>query len=228
MPAHKLPNKNFDWTPQLAYVVGLIATDGCLSNDKRHIIMRSNDLQLLNTFKVCLGLSNKIGTTNSGGFSKKQSYRVQFGNVQLYNWFLKIGLSPAKTHTIGMLDIPDKFFPDFLRGHLDGDGSVTTYTDYYNTKKNPKYVYERLWVRFISASRSHVEYLRKGISNLLGISGHMSQGKVYRDYQTDGIWTLKFAKKDSVKLLNWMYYNKNVPCLKRKRERAEKFLLAKA
>jgi hypothetical protein len=50
MSRHKLPDKNFDWSAELAYIIGLLTTDGNLSNDGRHIIMRSSDLQLLNTF----------------------------------------------------------------------------------------------------------------------------------------------------------------------------------
>jgi hypothetical protein len=131
---------------------------------------------------------------------------------------LKIGLFPAKTYTIGELKIPDEYFSDFLRGHLDGDGSVYTYQDYWNTFKNPKYVYTRLWVRFISASKSHVEWLRKNMQRLIGIDGHFSENKPTRPDQTTSIWQIKFAKKDSIKLLKWIYYKKNLPCLERKRK----------
>jgi len=45
-------------SPVLAYIVGLITTDGSLSKDKRHIIFTSSDLQLIKTFRKCLGLEN--------------------------------------------------------------------------------------------------------------------------------------------------------------------------
>jgi len=47
-----------------------------------------------------------------------------------------IGITPAKSHTINQIIIPEEFFRDFLRGHLDGDGSITVYMDKYNTYKN--------------------------------------------------------------------------------------------
>jgi len=224
MPKAKLPDKDFNWTPNLAYIIGLLTTDGNLSNDGRHMTMRSSDVQLLKTFKKCLSLSNPIKETFCDGWAKKPAYRVQFGNVQLYRWLLKIGLFPAKTYTIGKLNIPAKYFPDFLRGHLDGDGSITTYKDYWNTFKNPKYIYTRLWVKFISASNAHVKWLREKISALLSIRGHLSQGKIYRPYQTVGMSSLKFGKKESIKLLSWLYYRPDVPCLIRKRKIAEKFI----
>jgi len=224
MPKTKLPNKDFKWTSSLAYVVGLITTDGCLSNDGRHIIMRSCDVQLLKTFKNCLNLSNKISETFHNGWGKKRAYRIQFGNVQLYRWFLKIGLTPRKTYTIGELKIPSKYFQDFLRGHLDGDGSIWTYKDYYNTYKNPKYIYTRLYTKFISVSEKHISWLRKNIHKLLSIRGHLYERKPKRPDQTTSLWELKFAKNDSIKLLAWIYYDSDVPCLKRKREIAEKFI----
>ena len=224
MPKPKLPDKDFKWTPELAYAIGLITTDGCLSNDGRHIIMRSCDTQLLRTFKKCLNLSNRISETFHNGWCKKRAYRIQFSNVQFHRWLLKIGLSPRKTYTIGKLKIPNEYFPDFLRGHLDGDGYIQTYTDYYNTFKNPKYIYARLYTRFTSASKNHVDWIRENIRSLLSIRGHIYQRKPRRADQTTSLWEVKFAKKESIKLLSWLYHHPNVPCLVRKRKIAEKFL----
>jgi len=224
MPRKKLPDKNFKWTPELAYVIGLITTDGCLSNDGRHIIMRSSDIQLLKTFKDCLNLNNKISRSKNDGWATKPSYRVQFGNVQFYRWLLKIGLFPAKTYTIGKIKVPDKYLRDFLRGHLDGDGSIITYKDYWNTFKNPKYIYIRLYISFMSASKKHMLWLRESINRIISLKGSTEKRKPNRLYQTTSIYNLKFAKKESLKLLSWIYYNPEVPCLKRKRKIADKFI----
>ena len=132
MPKPKLPNRNFKWTPKLAYIICLLTTDGNLSKDGRHITMRSSEIQLLKTFKKCLDRSvghslYRIAQTKNDRWARRQPYRIQFSNVQLYRWLLKVGLFPAKTYTIGKLKIPKKYFRDFLRGHLDGDGSIVLY-----------------------------------------------------------------------------------------------------
>jgi len=220
----KLPKKEFKWSSKIAYAVGLLVTDGNLSGDGRHMTMRSSEVSQLRTFKKCLKLSNRIARSKNDGWGKNPSYRVQFGNVQFYRWLIKIGLFPNKTYTIGKIKLPSKYFRDFLRGHLDGDGTITTYKDYYNTFKNPKYIYTRLWVRFMSASKTHIEWIRENIFKLIHIKGHTAQAKIYRSYQTARMWHLKFGKKESTKLLSWIYYDKNVPCLKRKRDIAKKIL----
>ena len=187
MSRHKVSDKEFQWTPKLAYAVGLLVTDGNLSGDGRHINMRSSDKELLETFCKCLNLKNRIAQTHNDGWARKPAYRVQFGNVQLYRWLLRVGLFPNKTYTIGILNIPNDYFWDFLRGHLDGDGSITTYSDRWNTFKSPKYVYTRLWLRFISASREHVDWLQSRIFALSGTKGHRAQAKISRPYQRVGL-----------------------------------------
>ena len=220
MAKPKLPDKNFSWTAKLAYIVGLLVTDGCLSNDGRHIIMRSSEIKLLNTFKKCLNINNKIGKTRNGDIV---SYRVQFGDVQFYRWLLKIGLFPTKSYTIGKINIPNKHFRDFLRGHLDGDGNIQSYIDKYNSYRGRNYTANRLFVRFISASKTHINWLYKKIQNIVHIKGALIINKP-KKINNVPIWEIKFAKKESIKLLKWIYYRENLPCLKRKRDIAEKSL----
>jgi hypothetical protein len=223
MPRSKLPDINFKWTPELVYAIGLLTTDGCLSIGNQ-LEFNSQHKKLVKIFRECLNLKNKIGLKYDGSNSGRKYYRIQFRNAQFYRWLNKIGLTPRKTYTIGELKIPDRYFPDFLRGHLDGDGSITTYKDRWNTFKNPKYVYTRLWVRFISASKFHIRWLQRKINKLLGVKGHLWERKPERPDQTATIYGIKFAKKDSIRLLSWLYYNRKVPCLIRKRKIAEKFI----
>lgn len=178
--------------------------------------MRSSEVELLETFQKCLNLSNKIGSTEN-----QRCYRVQFSNVQLYNWLLKIGLFPAKTYTIGKIKIPDEFFRDFVRGHLDGDGNIRYYEDNYNLYKNRKYLNLRLFIKFVSASENHIRWLNKKISELANLKGAMFASKPSLANRVP-LWQIKFSKKESIKLLNWVYYKNNLPCLKRKRVIAEK------
>ena len=217
MPASKLPYKDFKWTPKLAYAVGLLTTDGNLSKDRRHITLTSADTQLLNTFMSCLNIKNQITSCYSG--SKKLHHRVQFGNVRLYKWLLKIGLTPNKSHTIGAIKIPKKFFRDFLRGHLDGDGSIVVYQDNYNSYKNKKYTNTRIYTKFISASQPHILWLHKMIRTCTSVKGTL-QHKESKKYDTR-MWAIHFAKYESLKLLKWLYYRPDLPTLNRKRAIAE-------
>jgi hypothetical protein len=129
---------------------------------------------------------------------------------------------PNKTRHLGKLSIPDKYFADFLRGHLDGGGSVFTYIDKYMEYKGKKYVYHRLYTHFISSSFKHIRWLRSKIKEILNIEGCLSS--YLRENRKFSLWQLRFAKKDSLKFLFWLYYKPNLPCLKRKQKIADRFL----
>ncbi len=109
------------WTPQLAYAVGLLATDGCLAGGKS-VAFKSKDLELVELLLASLGKRNRITPvrTRIGGVA----YLTQIGDVGFYRWLMTIGLSPRKSLTLGAIDVPDAFLLPLTRGLLDGDGSI--------------------------------------------------------------------------------------------------------
>lgn len=116
------------WSPEFAYAIGLIATDGNLSKDGRHMTLVSKDMEQIENFISCLGLrGQKIGEHMSG--LGKSALRIQFGDVLFHSFLRSIGLTPAKSKTIGPVDIPKKYFFDYLRGCFDGDGYSYSYWD---------------------------------------------------------------------------------------------------
>lgn len=211
--------RNSDWSSEMAYAVGLIASDGNLSGDGRHLSITSADYDLLETARTCLGLNVSITpTANSTG----QSYfRLQWGNRKFYDWLLGIGLMPAKSLRLSSLAIPADYMADFVRGCIDGDGSIRTYTDRYNTFKSEKYVYQRLYVSLVSGSRPFLEWLHAYLGNQLTIRGGIYESRRNRSIY----WRLKYMKNDSIRLLKWMYYDLDVPCLARKRDIARPYLM---
>ncbi len=190
------------WSANFAYAVGLIVADGCLSKDGRHIDFTSKDLDLIQTFLKILKLNNKIGEKKIRGNSRKY-YRVQFGNVKFYAFLLDIGLMPNKSKIIGELQIPDRYFSDFLRGFFDGDGG--TYS-YFDPRWKNSYM---LYTSFASGSLRYLEWLNLKISSLYGVEGRI--GGTF-----ENCYTLRYAKQGSLILIEKMYYKKGIPCLKRK------------
>lgn len=209
-PKRKVP---IVWSSNLGYAIGLIATDGSLSNDGRHIELTSKDRAQLETFMRCLDIKVKIGTKRSGS-TNAMTGRIQFGDVILYKFLLSIGLTPNKTRTIGLLNIPDKYFFDFLRGHHDGDGSFHSYWD---KRWKSSFMF---YLVFVSASKEHIDWIRSKLGHLLNVHGHITHGR------TASVYQLKYAKAESLKIIKNMYYSPTVPCLKRKRTKIFKALFA--
>jgi len=197
-----LERVNRTWSPELAYAIGLITTDGNLSPDGRHIILVSKDEKQLQNFMLCLGIKVKIGFKKDG-FSKKLYKVVQFSDVVFFNFLKGLGLSPNKSKTIGSVEIPRKYFFDFLRGAFDGDG---TFYSYFDSRWKNSFMF---YMNFISASIKHIQWLRNCLLNYLEVKGHINN--------VHGVYALKYAKREALKLIQSMYYKEDVICLSRKR-----------
>jgi hypothetical protein len=116
----------------------------------------------------------------------------------------KNGLSPNKTKKMGELEIPDKFFLDFLRGHFDGDGSCYSYWD---KRWKDSFMF---YMKFHTTSKAHILWLKSKIKELLDLDGNLgTSGK-------SPVYELKYAKNASRLLFFKMYYRKGLPCLERK------------
>jgi hypothetical protein len=203
----------------VAYALGLAATDGNLSGDGRHMSFVSKDRDLVETFVRCLTLATpvRILRTRAGGVF----YRVQWADRRVYRWLLAVGLMPAKSLRLGPLAIPDERFADFVRGCIDGDGSILVYADRYHATKKATYVYERLYVSLVSASLPFLEWIRTTVTRLANLRGRLHERRLPGRRPT---WTLRYAKAESIEMIRWMYYTPHVPCLARKRVTAERVL----
>jgi len=204
------PKRTYGWSPNIAYSVGLIASDGSLSKDGRHIDLTSVDVDQLENFSHALGREFRIGKKFNK--SKTPAYRIQFSDVAYYDFLLAVGLTPAKSLTITRLHIPDKYYADFLRGLFDGDGSCYAYMD---KRWRSSYMY---YITFTSASMDFIRFIQASNTRLIGV-GAGSVRKGVRAY------IIAYAKKDALKLFLYMHYHPDVICLQRKYNKLVSFTI---
>ncbi len=200
------------WSPQFAYAIGLIASDGNLSPDGRHIVFTSKDIELIELFQKALGTQGHIGRKSSGINKKKEYFVSQFSDVLFYDFLLSIGLTPNKSKTVGEIKIPPEYFFNFLLGSFDGDGC--TYS-YFDPRWKSSFMF---YTVFASASRKHILWIQEEIFNRLTIKGHITGGGRTEFFQ------LRYAKAESLLLLRAMYPEKKMLCLSRKRLKIEEML----
>ncbi len=208
-PQHKVA---LEWSPNFAYAVGLITTDGNLSSNGRTINFTSKDEELMDHIKLCLKVNNKVGRKGRGGSKDKKYYVIQIGDICFYRFLYDIGLMQKKSKVLGELSVPRRFFFDFLRGHFDGDG---TFYAYWDPRWRSSFVF---YTCFVSASKQHIEWLRESIDDRLSIRGHITKAK------NSVIYQLKYAKQDSLMLLRKLYPRVDTVCLQRKRLKIQKAL----
>jgi hypothetical protein len=203
--------RSYSWTPEIAYLTGMMAADGCLVNDNRHLNVTSKDYEVIETVQSILKMNVKVGIKISGFGT--EAYNLQFSNVALYDFLVGVGLSPAKSKTIGRLNVPAEFYADFLRGHFDGDGTVYGYWD---KRWRSSLMY---YTGYISASPVFLDWIR--IMNL-----ELAQTTPGKIKPGRGAQALTYAKADSQKLFSFMYYHDELPMLTRKYTKFIAFLRA--
>lgn len=195
------------WSPDFAYAIGLIASDGNLSPDGRHITFTSKDIELANLFRNALNIHVRLGKKAGRKEWEKKYHIVQFSDVLFYQFLLGIGITPNKSKTIGKIKVPPEYFFDFLRGSFDGDGSFYSYWD---SRWKSSFMF---YTVFVSASRRHIDWIQKELSTRLSVTGHITRDGKKSTCQ------LKYAKKESLKILEKVYYSGSVLCLSRKKRK---------
>ena len=191
-----------EWDKDFTYVVGLIATDGNLSPDGRHISLTSKDKELVLFVKKVLAPHAKIGMKKDRPGSPRRYYVVQWSSREQYQYFCSIGVTPKKSLTIKKVTVPDSLYSHFLRGVFDGDGSFYAY---YDKRWKNSYQY---YTVFASASEHFIKWLRATNNAFYSIKGHISRG--------GGMFQLRYGKNESAILLEHLYSQAPILFLQRK------------
>ena len=199
-PVARLTTLPLEWSDDMAYLVGLTATDGCLITGRRAINFKSGDRQLVETYLRLLGRTNRVKSqpTKQGGVA----YFTQFHDSALYGWFGSTGLTPRKSLTIGGLSVPDQFLIPLVRGLLDGDGSVINKVYRADTGRRSDYYWEYLITSFKSASRPHLEWLQTRLLRVTAQMGNLAEmkTKIPRPNRHP-FFELRYGKRSSLVLL---------------------------
>ena len=192
---NKIPQQFFNinerffskWSADMAYVLGLNATDGCITNAGT-IALCMNDWDLLAKVKKVMQSEHKITPSRH----QKGLYYFYFAREKLVMDLAKLGILPRKSLTIRFPEIPGEYLADFIRGVFDGDGSV------FFDKRRPFFP---LRSKFVSSSLDFVN----GLHNSLEFLG-MPKRTIYKQKTKNG-WSYSFIfdHKDSVKLFDTLY-----------------------
>lgn len=114
-------------TANKAYILGLIASDGCIYKRENHeglwqITLQLQDKEVLEEIKKEINAENPIKYNNN-------TATLTIVSQQMYNDLNKLGIIPRKTYNMNLqeliVNIPKYFRKDFIHGYFDGDGSIT-------------------------------------------------------------------------------------------------------
>lgn len=109
-------------TPSQAYWLGFLYADGALALDEKtfELGLQLGDLEHLEKFKTFLKFDGKI-------YTDSYRCRLMFRNRVIGNDLIALGCTPRKSKTLmfpSNKQVPKKLQRHFIRGYLDGDGSI--------------------------------------------------------------------------------------------------------
>ena len=203
-------NFNFfkTWSPKMSYVLGFIAADGniCHSGNAHTLHIACDDKDVIEKIKEALDYSGpihqKIRTLNS-----KTSYNLRICDKVIFDDLNKLGITERKSLTLSPI-VNKRFVTDFLRGYLDGDGTV-----YLRNTKYPS----KLGVVFYTASKYMAKFIHSNLQILLKNTKSSTIQSRLTKYKNP-YYSISLGHKASCELYSKLYKNTDL-CMSRKRDK---------
>jgi hypothetical protein len=190
------------------YLLGAWFSDGNVDVRSNRILPRisSCDLDWLSLIrdKICPEL--KIIHRRNG------CYDLNIYSTELGRWFISKGCKPNKSLTVELPTIPSLYLPDFLRGCIDGDGSI----GYYKHSKYNSF-YRRCYLcsgsaAFISSFANILDNRRLKYHKEI-LHPDMNKKNFIRK---NTFYKIILNGKNAVDFLQWIYYPSNPLAMPRK------------
>lgn len=194
--AYKINDVFFDtWSKNMAYILGLILTDGSLYENTVSIALKDSDI--LEKVKNALSSEHPIRK-----YQGRDIYIFSFGNLRISNRLKELGITAHKSLTVKFPNVPDAYLSHFIRGIFDGDGSI-----YYEKQRRGL----SFRVDFTSGSCDFLYALENKCHKFAYVNHHpIHEKKVGQAFQ------LKYSHEDCIKLFLYMYKDCGDLFLKRK------------
>lgn len=218
MPIPRTLNQDFFkvWSPEMAYVLGYLAADGCMIKNRRggyFIEFTSTDRILIENLRRVVGSNHHISERIRRNPKWKTAYRLQVGSKAWFQDLSSLGFTARKSNDLVFPNVPTEYLGHFVRGYFDGDGCVYFNSLAFADRKNKRWI---LLLLFTSGSRGFLDSL-KAILSEFGVKG----GYVFEKSRG---FDLRFSHKDSLAIYMMMYHTAPISdlYLPRKREKLER------
>ena len=203
------------------YLLGVFITDGCVKKDR--VSLSSKDKDWIEQIKNLI--SPEIKLLKDG----ENCFRINIFNKQIKDWLIKYNCVPNKSLTVKFPNVPIKYLPDFIRGCIDGDGSISN--KQYIRKSNNK-PFKSINYTLTSASKDFVEGFANALKQLnINYSIRTMLPGTYKGningrtiLHKNIIYTITGGHNSAFKLLKFAYYPKHKISLQRKKILAEQII----
>lgn len=111
-----------EWSVEMAYVLGVVITDGSVGR-RNELTITAKDREMVAAVRDHVCPTGRIRTIDRPP-PAPPVYQFRVGSGRIASDLAKFHVVPKKAQTTEWPTIPKQYLPMFLRGVLDGDGSV--------------------------------------------------------------------------------------------------------
>ena len=203
-----LGNHNYfhEETANMAWLMGFLAADGSIEKNRNviKISLSSVDKEILEKIRQEINLKSEVKNyITEKGFSVS---KIQWSSEQHKKDLATYGIIPEKTFKLmPPYKLDKKYWIDYIRGYFDGDGSIVINPNNYNT----------LTWEIGSATKGILEFMRDYFTKEYNIPFV----SIYETQRKEKFYLLMYSTNSAKALYNIMYYDENVLCLSRKKEK---------
>jgi hypothetical protein len=177
----------------MAYVLGIICTDGNLGRDAPIIKIDQKETELLEKVKVLMDSDAKLvhqARREYGKIVSGELYSLRFCSKLLYDDLLGLGLTSSKSLNMQFPNVPNKFKRHFIRGCWDGDGSV------FIDKR-----FNQIRASFVCGS---LDFLKMMTDQLL--KAGLKARKIYENHAINTSYIIRYTGAECEKLYCFLYH----------------------
>ena len=185
------------WSPEMAYVLGYFAADGCMFINPRgskYVSFSSTDREILEKVKRILESKHKVSMKKRYNKNWKDSYFIQIGSKKMYDDLIRLGFMPKKENRLKLPIVPKECISHFVRGYFDGDGGISCGFFRRGDRHNNMMPYMSMCF-----AHANLSFLKK-LSEILRDNAALVGG--YLDKKSKH---LNYSKLDSRRLFYYMY-----------------------
>lgn len=179
------------WSNEMAYVLGFIYTDGCVSGNA--LTISQNERYILENINETMSSNCAIYERYNG---KNPIHTLYISRKEIVEDLRKLGVVEGKSRIITFPEISDEYLPHFIRGVIDGDG----------------WVQDRGYTMNVTNASESFSYTLYNVFKERGFNARITQQEnAYR------VWVS--GKQDVIKLADWIYEDCGDLYLRRKYDR---------
>ena len=122
--------ENID-TKEKAYFLGLMMSDGSVSDRSIIISLQEKDRSILEKFKKTIEYTGPLALQVSKNIDHQSTSILRIYSRELVKSLSTLGCGKGKTYTLRFPNIKEEFYSHFIRGFFDGDGCIIKKTSGY-------------------------------------------------------------------------------------------------